>query len=191
MLEELLINLGGKALPKLVARKLGPEMGELAGLAIEELGKAFGVGPDPVVIEGRIKDVLAQPNGQATAETAVAYAEANMSDKLLAEAERWKQANVQQAQTHELLKAQLAEGGLASSWLWVWQWVLMGLWVWAFLLVHIANALIRMLGGATVLPDLDLTVLVTLTGMYLALHMGGHTVLELMRGGVFQKAGKN
>ena len=58
------------------------------------------------------------------------------------------------------------------------------------MLVHLVNAVARLLGGSNPLPAPDLTILMTLTGAYLALHMGGHTVLELMRGGVFEKKDK-
>jgi hypothetical protein len=190
MLEALLLDLGGKALSKLVAKKFGADMGELAQQALEALGAAFGVEPKPQTIERRIDEVLREPEGRRRAEAAVAWAEAGIADQLLAEAALWKEANEQQRRTHELLQAQIAEGGASGAWLWIWQYIFMGLWLWAFVGVHLANAVVRLLGGTTVLPDLDLTILMTLTGSYLALHMGGHTVLELMRGGVFKRKGE-
>lgn len=187
MFEQLILELGGKALAKLVGKKFGADMGELAQEALEALGAAFGVEPKPEAIEHAIETVRAEPDGQRRAEAAVAYAESRIAEKLLAEAELWKQANEQQRMAHELLKAQIDEGGAQGAWLWIWQYIFMGLWVWAFVGVHIVNAVLRLLGGTTALPNLDLTILMTLTGSYLALHMGGHTVLELMRGGVFKK----
>lgn len=190
MFEQLILELGGKALSKLVGKKFGADMGELAQQALEALGEAFGVEPKREAIERAIETVRAEPEGQRRAEGAVAYAEAKIADKLLAEAELWKQANEQQRMAHELLKAQIDEGGASGAWLWIWQYIFMGLWLWAFVGVHVVNAVLRLLGGSTTLPNLDLTILMTLTGSYLALHMGGHTVLELMRGGVFEKKGE-
>lgn len=189
-LEAIILELGGAALSKIIAKRFGDDMGQLAKAALEALGSAFGVEPKAEAIERRIEQVRAEPDGEQKAASAVAWAEKGIADKALAEAELWKAANEQQRMTNELLAKQIDQGGAASAWLWVWQWVLMGLWLWAFVLVHVANAAVRLVGGTTVLPPLDLTVLVTLTGMYLALHMGGHTVLELMRGGAFQQGQK-
>jgi len=183
-LESILVGLGGKVLPKLVAAKFGPEMGDLTKVALEALGDAFRVEPEPAVIEKRITEV--QASDPAAAANAVAYAEANVAPRLLAYAEVLKQSNEQQRQTNELLLAELKEGGAASAWLWLWQYFLMAAWAWSLVLVHLINAGIAAIGGKS-LPTPDLTILMTLTAAYLALHMGGHTVLELMRGGAIGK----
>lgn len=190
-LEAILLQLGGAALSKIIAKRFGPDMAEIANVALEALGEAFGVEPKPEAIEKRIDEVRARPNGDVEAGNAVTWAEAKVSDRILAEAELWKQVNVQQEQAIELLKAQMEEGGLAGAWLWLWQYFLMFVWAWSLVLVHLVNAGARLLGGANPLPAPDLTILMTLTGAYLALHMGGHTVLELMRGGVFKKGEKS
>jgi len=186
-LSGILLGLGGKALAGIIAKRFGDDMGELAKAALEALGQAFGVAPEPVAIEKKITEVQAADPQQA--EGLVRWAEGAIAQQLLAEAELWKAANDSQRMTNELLSAQIKEGGAAGAWLWVWQWVLMAFWGWSLVAVHLVNAGLRLLGGAPV-PAPDLTILMTLTGAYLALHMGGHTVLELMRGGTFKKGEK-
>lgn len=188
MLETLLLELGGKALAKIIGKKFGDDMGHFAKDALEALAAAFGVEPKPEAIEKRIEEVRGESEQKARG--AVAYAELNMAPRLLAEAELWRATNEQQRQTNELLLAQQKEGGPAAAWLWLWQYFLMAIWAWSLVLVHLVNAVARLLGGSNPLPAPDLTILMTLTGEYLALHMGGHTVLELMRGGVFEKKDK-
>lgn len=184
MLEEMLLKHGGKALAGIIAKRFGPEMAELATDALAALGEAFGVAPEPAAIEKRITEIAATDPERATG--GVAYAEMQIAPRLLAEAELWKAANESQRMANQLLEAQIKEGGLAGAWLWIWQYFLMFVWAWSLVLVHLVNAGVRLLGG-TPLPAVDLTILMALTGAYLALHMGGHTVLELMRGGAFKR----
>lgn len=188
-LENILLGLGGKALAQIVSKRFGPEMGELTTAALEALGAAFGVEPEPKAIETRIREVEAKEPGRAGA--AVAWAESQIAPQLLAEAEVLRAANDQQRMTNELLTAQLKQPGWRSDWLYAWQWFLMFAWGYALVLCHALNAGLRLAGGdgAMLLPVPDLAILVTLTGLYLGLHMGGHTVLELMRGGALSRKG--
>lgn len=186
-LSGILLGLGGNALSGIIAKRFGDDMGELAKAAFEALGQAFGVAPEPEVIEKKITEVQAADPEQAKG--LVRWAEGAIAQNLLAEAEVWKAANESQRLANGLLQAQLKEGGAAGAWLWLWQYFLMGAWAWSLVVVHLVNAGVRLLGGAA-LPVPDLTILMTLTGAYLALHMGGHTVLELMRGGTFKREDK-
>lgn len=186
-LSGILLGLGGKALSGIIAKRFGDDMGELAKAALEALGQAFGVAPEPAAIEKKITEVQAADPKQA--EGLVRWAEGAIAQDLLAEAEVWKAANESQRMANGLLQAQLKEGGAAGAWLWLWQYFLMAAWAWSLVVVHLVNAGVRLLGGAAI-PVPDLTILMTLTGAYLALHMGGHTVLELMRGGTFKREDK-
>ncbi len=194
MLENILLDLGGKALATVIGKKFGPEMGDLTNLALEALGQSFGVEPKPDVIEKAI--VAARDENAESARGAVAYAEATIAPQLLAQAELQRAGNEQQKMTNELLLAKLDTGtDWRKDWLYAWQWFLLFVWFWTVVLVHVLNAVIRIVSGATAesavnLPAPDLGVLVTLTGLYLGLHMGGHTVLELMRGGVIKGGDK-
>lgn len=186
-LATILLGLGGKALSALIARKFGDDMGQLTQQAINALATAFGTAPEPEAIEKRISEVKAADPEKA--EGLVRWAEGAVAPQLLEQAAVWREANEQQRMTNELLAAELKDGGPAGAWLWIWQYFLMFVWGWALILVHLVNAVLRLIGG-TQLPAVDLTILMTLTGAYLALHMGGHTVLELMRGGVFRRGEK-
>ena len=186
-LTQILVSLGGTALARVIGAKFGDDMGQLAGKALEALAEAFGVAPEPDAVETRIREVAESEPDRAKG--AVAYAEAKFAPELAAYAEVLKQANEQQRQTSEMLKAQQAEGGLAAAWLWLWQYFLMAAWAWTIFVAPVGNAVARAVAGgaAAQLATIDPTVLMTLTGAYLALHMGGHTVLELMRGGAFER----
>lgn len=76
----------------------------------------------------------------------------------------------------DLMKTEISA---EPSWTWAWRpgWMyLLGLlWLYALLLRPISNAAF----GAAIEP-VDLYVLMTLTGMYLGLYMGGHTVKDAM-----------
>ena len=187
MLETVLLELGGKALSKAIGKKFGPELGDLAGSALKALAGAFGVEPEPIAIANRIEEVKAADPSKA--QSAVLYAEATFADELAAQAEVMRQANAQQQMTNELLREQMKSGaGWRSDWLYAWQWFLLFAWAWSLVLAPLASAIAGAAGAKLALPVPDLGVLVTLTGLYLGLHMGGHTVLELMRGGTFGRS---
>ena len=170
--------------------KFGADGEQLAKAGLDALAQAFGTEAEPSAIETAIAN--AQSAGPGVAEAKVNVAEASMAAQMLAFAEMQKQGNEQQRMTNELLMAQAKTPGWRSDWLYYWQYFLLAAWAWTIFIVHILNAAIRLTSGASAaaavsLPAPDLGVLVTLTGLYLGLHMGGHTVLELVRGGMFQK----
>jgi len=72
---------------------------------------------------------------------------------------------------------QRAEMTAEPAWTWAWRpawmWMLALIWLYAFLLRPIANATT----GASI-EAVDLSMLMTLTGAYLALYMGGHTIKD-------------
>lgn len=65
-------------------------------------------------------------------------------------------------------------------WGWAWRplmmWLLAFLWLWTVVILHVCNAIWRI-----ALPPIDLGVLMSLTGIYMALYMGGHTVKDWVR----------
>lgn len=65
-------------------------------------------------------------------------------------------------------------------WGWAWRpammWLLAFLWLWTIVLLHIANAVWRI-----ALPPIDAGVLLSVTGIYMALYMGGHTIKDWVR----------
>jgi|GEM_PF-551936 len=191
----ILLSLGGPVLAHALGRRFGGEIGDLAQDALNALGQAFGVEPK----EDKVTEAIehARQAGPGQAEARIKVAEADMAKVFLAQAELQRAGNEQQKMTNELLQATAGDGGwFASAWLYVWQWVLMAFWAWAILIAPVCNAALRIFAtqtstdlitgqltvAAPAVATVDMTVLLTLTGLYLGLHMGGHTVLELMRG---------
>lgn len=74
----------------------------------------------------------------------------------------------------DLLKREMAE----PRWTWAWRpltmYALGFLWLWNIILLHVANAVWKI-----ALPQMDLSVLLQLTALYMTLYMGGHTVKDL------------
>lgn len=74
-----------------------------------------------------------------------------------------------------LLKAE------AKGPLWTWAWRPMGmyvigfLWMWNVVLLHVANAIWKI-----ALPPADFSVLMQISGLYMALYMGGHTFKDFV-----------
>lgn len=187
-LEGLLLGAGGKLLARLAARKFGPEVGAFATEALDMLANALGV-PGGTVEE---VEALAKALPKAELTKVVADVEAKTAELVLAETKRLEAANEQQRLTNQLL---MAEDKPANRWLIVWQYLFMGFWAWTIFVAPIGNAALRLIAGGADAPQLqlvDVGVLVTLTSLYLGLHMGGHTVLEMVRnqwGGLFAKKG--
>lgn len=50
----------------------------------------------------------------------------------------------------------------------------MALWTWNVVGLHLLNALLKWR-----LPPMDMTVLLSLTGLFMALYMGGHTLKDV------------
>jgi hypothetical protein len=74
-----------------------------------------------------------------------------------------------------MLEAEQGEPSWHKAWRPGWMYLLGFLWLWNLVLLHVANAIWKI-----ALPPLPTTDLLALTGMFLALYMGGHTVLRLM-----------
>lgn len=65
-------------------------------------------------------------------------------------------------------------------WGWAWRpafmWLLGLLWLWNAIVLHVCNAIWRL-----ALPPMDATVLLSLTSVYAAFYMGGHTIKDWAR----------
>jgi hypothetical protein len=97
----------------------------------------------------------------ARIERAVLQAEADTPALVLAHVESQRLAN-------ELQLAEMS-GGKVWTWAWrpAWMYFLMAAWGWTLLAI------------ALQVPAIDLPMLMTLTGAYLALYMGGHTLKDV------------
>jgi hypothetical protein len=177
-LDQILLQRGAPVLAKVIGQRFGKDAEEIARVGLEALADAFGLPPTAARedIEAAVR-----PENQTVARR-IAEAEANMPDLLLAQTELQRARNAQQEKSNELLMAAMAKGPLWTwAWLYLWQYFLMAVWGWTLVVVHLANAGLRLAGQLEPLPAPGIADLLTLTGLYLSLHMGGHTVLELMR----------
>ena len=156
----LLTAAGDLAVPvikKILGDRLGGTGGELAGKVIDIIADKAGVAPDrlPEVPAGELQD-------------AIVAAEPEAADILMQHVESQRMMN-------EMLKAELGRGGPIWTWAWRpgWMWLLAFVWLYALILRPLANAAF----GAAI-EAVDLTILMTLTGVFTGLYMGGHTALR-------------
>ena len=63
-----------------------------------------------------------------------------------------------------------------SAWRPLWMYFLMFLWFWNIVVLHLLNALAKW-----ALPPMDMTTLLSLTGLFMALYMGGHTIKDFAK----------
>lgn len=160
---------GKKLIPILIkagAGKLAQAVGSdtLAGEVITRIGTALGTGPDPVAIERKFE---ADPEGTSLA---IREVEANMPP------EYWLLLSQESAGRIALLTKEQEE----PWWAWAWRpgamWLIGLFWFWMVLLVPILSMF-----GIRVISVVDAVTLMTLTGMYMGLYMGGHTVKESIK----------
>jgi len=123
------------------------------------IAEKAGVAPD------RLPDV---PAGEL--QDAIVAAEPNAADILMQHAESQRLMN-------EALKAELDKGGPTWTWAWRpgWMWLLAFVWLYALILRPLANA-----AFGTAIEAVDLTILMTLTGVFTGLYMGGHTAKNIV-----------
>lgn len=75
----------------------------------------------------------------------------------------------------ELLQAEQREGFWPSAWRWGWMYLLGLMWTVRLMIVPFVDAIT----GLDIAPGMDLSVMMTLTGWFIGLYMGGHTLKEL------------
>jgi len=157
----LILEAAGKlALPfvkKIIGEKLGGE--GLAGDLIDIIAQKLGLPAE--------KLPGAEP---ATLEKALVEVEPMAADMLAKHIESQRLAT-------ELQQAEIANGPVwAWAWRPGWMWLLGLFWLYGLMLRPIVNAAF----GAEIEP-VDLSILMALTGAYLALYMGGHTVKDAVK----------
>ena len=159
-LATLALSAGLPLIEAVLSRKLGDANGRLAGDVLRAVAGRAGVGVEDV-------EALAEANpGRAL--DALREVE-RATPEMLAVYDRDQQLQL------AALEAEQDEPAWVRAWRPGWMYLLGFLWLWNLVLLHIANAIWK-----TALPPLPTTDLLALTGMFLALYMGGHTVLRLM-----------
>ena len=75
---------------------------------------------------------------------------------------------------NQLLMAEQEEGGWKSAWRPLGMYFVMVLWAWQVVILHVCNAIWKI-----ALPPMPYDQLVTFTGLYMSLYMGGHTLKDM------------
>lgn len=74
-----------------------------------------------------------------------------------------------------LLMAEQEEGGWKAAWRPAGMWMIGFLWIWNVVVLHVANAVWKI-----ALPPMPWDVLMQISGLYMGLYMGGHTIKDAM-----------
>ncbi|WP_370269218.1 hypothetical protein [Nioella sp.] len=160
-LTALALQIGVPLVGRVLSQRLGSGNARLITEVIDAVARRLGVSPAEAEVlaqtdEGRVIDALRET-------------EADMPELIALH------ASALEAQTALLMAEQRG-----PWWGWAWRpafmWLLAFLWLWNVVLLHIANAVWRI-----ALPPIDPGVLLSVTGIYAALYMGGHTVKDWVR----------
>lgn len=154
------LNAGLPIVEKVLSRRLGDAKGQLATEVVRKIAEAAGVTPASLetmaeVEPGRVIDAMRSVE-KASPEIMALYA-ADAQLQLVA------------------LAAEKGDPGWMRAWRPGWMYLLGFLWLWNLVILHIANAIWKI-----ALPPQDIGTLLALTGLFLSLYMGGHTVLRAL-----------
>ena len=150
-------DLAVPVIKKILGDKLGGAGGEIAGKVIDAIAEKAGITPDA------LPDLPAEDLRDA-----IASAEPVAADILAEHVESQRLMN-------ETLQAEIDKGGPTWTWAWRpgWMWLLAFVWLYALILRPLTNAAF----GASI-EAIDLGILMTLTGVFTGLYMGGNTALR-------------
>lgn len=148
-------SIGAPIIKSVLQKHVGGVAGSLAGEVIDQVAVQAGVKPDAL-------DTLSEEEMVR----AVSSVEANMPEVIAL----WQKGLEGQ---FALFEADRQEGLLATAWRWGWMYLLAFFWICAFLVFP----LVKLFGAA--IDPIDTAMLMTLTGWFISLYMGGHTVKVL------------
>ena len=152
----LAIEIGAPLVRRVLEDRLGTKNGQLVTDVVEAIAERVGVRP------AELED-YARSNPDVVGE-AISQVE-QMTPELL-------RLMMSETETREaLLMAEMDQGGWSAAWRPGWMYLLGFLWLWNLVLLHVLNAIFRI-----ALPPADLTSLLAVTGLFISLYMGGHTV---------------
>lgn len=151
-------SLAVPVIKRILAEKLGGQVGDIAGKVIDAIAEKAGVAPE--ALPGLPAEQMQE---------ALVAAEPVAADILVQHVESQRLAN-------ELMQAELDKGGPLWTWGWrpMWMWLLAALWTYALMGRPLANA-----AFGWSIEALDTGVLMTVTTVYVGLYMGGHTIKDI------------
>lgn len=158
-LASIALSAGLPIIEKILTRKLGDAGGQLATEVLAAIAERAKATPDQL-------DAIAESNpGQII--DAMRQVEA-MSPEIVA----LYAAGVQGQ--FALLQAEQAEGGWKAAWRPAGMYLLGFFWLWNVVLLHVANAVWKI-----ALPPVPFDQLLQVSGLYMGLYMGGHTLKDV------------
>lgn len=147
-------KVGAPVVKSILEKHVGGLAGSLAGSIVDQVAERVGVEPealpqaDPQIVENAVRDI------EAAGPELIALYQAGLKGQFA------------------LLQAEGKEGFWPSAWRWGWMYLLAFFWLCAFLIFPVAKAF------GLVIDPIDAAQLLTLTGWFITLYMGGHTVKE-------------
>lgn len=160
-LTALALQIGVPLISRVLTDRIGSGNAQLATDVVGAVARRLGVGVDEV------EHIAAEDQPRVI--DALRDTEANMPELIALHA---------QTVEHQFALLQAEQKG--PWWGWAWRpfmmWMLAFLWLWSVIILHVCNAVWRI-----ALPQPDLAVLFSLTSVYMALYMGGHTVKDWVR----------
>ena len=148
-------RIGAPMIKAVLQNHVGGAAGTLAAAVVDEIAMKAGVPPEKL---GEVD--------QDDLSAAIREVEGNMPQLI----SLWQQGLEGQ---FAMAKTDSDAGGLAAAWRWGWMYLLAFFWICAFLLFPLLK------WGGLDLDPIDITTLMTLTGWFISLYMGGHTVKVL------------
>lgn len=151
---------GMTVIRSVLSEKLGDRGGELAAVVVGEIAKRAGVEPDALQAlsesePGRVIEAMREVE-KITPELVALYAH---------------EVQYQLAR----MKAEETEPYWMRAWRPGMMYLLGFFWAWNIVILHVANAIWKI-----ALPPAPWDILITLTGMFMGLYMGGHTLLRAL-----------
>lgn len=158
-LAALAVHSGLPLIRSILQNKLGDANGALATSVLTAIAERAKVKPEEL-------DALAETDPPKALDAMRAVAE--MAPELIAL--HVKGLEHQNA----LLMAEQEEGGWKAAWRPLGMYFVMVLWAWQVVILHVCNAIWKI-----ALPPMPYDQLVTFTGLYMGLYMGGHTLKDM------------
>jgi len=155
----LAVQIGVPLIEKVLSRQIGPTGGALAADVIRAIADRTGTTP-------------AQVERLAETEPARVIDAMREVEKMTPELVALYAAGVEKQ--FALIESERAEPLWVRAWRPLGMYALGLLWLWNIILLHVANAIWKI-----ALPPTDHAVLIQISGLYMGLYMGGHTVKDI------------
>lgn len=162
-------EIGAPVVRQILARKLGPQNGDLAADVIERIAEHAGVSPDVLPELASARDTVVI---EAMREVE------QMGPELIELYARGLEGQF------ALLQSERDDPAWMRAWRPLGMYFTMFLWGWQIVFLHVANAIWKI-----ALPPADWQALIIWTSLYLSLYMGGHTLKDAMTKWVGRKVG--